>query len=86
MGPVVVCRTTLVPDPDCVFGLSSSSALVAKTSRVIWSGKVYFTGDVLLLESKELGGEDMDPSAGRLNLHEPDYASGMPSRPASTAR
>ena len=58
MGPVVVCRTTLEPDPGCVFGFGGRSALLAKLAWVTWSGNVYSAGDVLLLESKKLSGED----------------------------
>ena len=53
MGPVVVCRMMLVPDPGCMFGLSDTSALVAKPSRITWSDEIHPAGDVLLVESKE---------------------------------
>ncbi|MPC66946.1 hypothetical protein E2C01_061105 [Portunus trituberculatus] len=44
--------------PGCVLGLSNSPALVNKPSRITNSGEVRPARDVLLLEGKEVGGED----------------------------
>ncbi|MPC62563.1 hypothetical protein E2C01_056648 [Portunus trituberculatus] len=64
VSPGLACRATLVPYPGCMFGLSGSPTLVTKPSMVTRSDEVRPAGDVLLLESMELDGEDIASQQG----------------------
>ena len=46
-----------IPQPRVMLGLGSSPAAVTESSGITRPGEVHSAGDMLLLESKELGGE-----------------------------